>query len=208
MPVKLKVLIITERFYPEEFIINDLAAEWAAGGMQVDVLTQAPSYPAGRIFPGYANALFSSENWKGSNIFRFFTVTGYRDSLFFKLLNYLNFAVTGTFAALFKARGYDRIFVYQTGPLGTNYLGGNAVLVNGGSITADLIGLFHWTISTNSARETNSIVDIGVHLLALDAAGQPFDFDGDAIPDAVENRSGSGTYDSSSGSGESLRHAA
>jgi len=117
MPGKLKVLIVTERFYPEEFIVNDLAAEWAASGMSVDVLTQAPSYPAGRVFPGYRNSFFSSENWKGINIFRFFTVTGYRDSLPLKLLNYLSFAFTGTLAALFKARGYDRIFVYQTGPL-------------------------------------------------------------------------------------------
>ncbi|PKM99018.1 MAG: glycosyltransferase WbuB [Elusimicrobia bacterium HGW-Elusimicrobia-3] len=117
MPEKLKVLIVTERFYPEEFIVNDLAAEWAAGGMAVDVLTQAPSYPAGRLFAGYSNAFFSSDNWKGINIFRFFTVTGYRDSLLLKLLNYLNFAFTGTLAALVKARGYDRIFVYQTGPL-------------------------------------------------------------------------------------------
>lgn len=117
MPEKLKVLIVTERFYPEEFIINDLAADWAAGGLQVDVLTQAPSYPQGKIFPGYSNKIFSTERWKNINIFRFFTITGYRDSLFFKLLNYVSFAVTGCIAALFKARGYDRIFVYQTGPL-------------------------------------------------------------------------------------------
>lgn len=117
MPGERKILVITERFYPEEFIVNGLAAGWAAGGARVDVLTQAPSYPAGRISPGYVNALFSSEKWQGINIFRFFTVTGYRDSLALKLLNYLSFAVTGTLAALVKARGYDRIFVYQTGPL-------------------------------------------------------------------------------------------
>lgn len=113
----MKVLIVTERFYPEEFIINDLAADWAAGDLQVDVLTQVPSYPFGRIFKGYSNKPFSSERWRNVGIFRFFTVTGYRDSLFLKLLNYLSFAVTGCAAALFKARGYDRIFVYQTGPL-------------------------------------------------------------------------------------------
>jgi glycosyltransferase involved in cell wall biosynthesis len=117
MPEARKGLIVTERFYPEEFIINDLAAAWAAGGLRVEVLTQAPSYPAGRLFKGYANAPFSSGKWRGVIIRRFFTVTGYRDSLFFKLLNYLNFAVTGTAAALAAARGCDRIFVYQTGPL-------------------------------------------------------------------------------------------
>ncbi|MHB0995534.1 MAG: glycosyltransferase family 4 protein [Elusimicrobiales bacterium] len=113
----MKVLIVTERFYPEEFLVNELAAAWTAAGDSVEVLTQAPSYPAGRIFPGYSNSFFSSETWKGVRISRFFTVTGYRDSLFFKLLNYLSFAVTGTAAALLRARGKDRIFVYQTGPL-------------------------------------------------------------------------------------------
>ena len=117
MPEKLKVLIITERFYPEEFIINDLAAEWAAGDFKVDVLTQAPSYPFGKLFPGYSNRPLARETWKNINITRFFTVTGYRGSLFLKLSNYLSFAFTGTIAALFKAGKYDRIFIYQTGPL-------------------------------------------------------------------------------------------
>jgi len=117
MPAKLKVLIITERFYPEEFIINELAAEWAAGGLEVDVLTQAPSYPFGKLFPGYVNLPLGRETWKNIRITRFFTVTGYRDSLFLKLLNYLSFALTGSLVAAFKARAYDRIFVYQTGPL-------------------------------------------------------------------------------------------
>ncbi|HBA61017.1 MAG TPA: glycosyltransferase WbuB [Elusimicrobia bacterium] len=117
MPGKLKVLILTERFYPEEFIINDLASQWAAGGAEVDVLTQAPSYPFGKIFPGYANSPLARETWKDIKITRFFTVTGYRDSLFFKLLNYFSFAVTGCLVAAFTSRSYDRIFVYQTGPL-------------------------------------------------------------------------------------------
>ncbi|HAH30748.1 MAG TPA: glycosyltransferase WbuB [Elusimicrobia bacterium] len=117
MPDKLKVLIITERFYPEEFIINDLAAVWAAGDFCVDVLTQAPSYPFGIIFKGYSNNFFAAERWKDINISRFFTVTGYRDSLFLKLLNYFSFALAGSIAVLFLARKYDRIFVYQTGPL-------------------------------------------------------------------------------------------
>ncbi len=113
----IKVLIITDRFYPEEFIINDLACEWAAKGFSVDVLTQAPSYPFGKIFPGYSNRLFSRETWKGVNISRFFTVTGYRESLFLKLLCYFNFAFVSSIIALFIGRRYDRVFVYQTGPV-------------------------------------------------------------------------------------------
>lgn len=113
----MKVLILTERFYPEEFLVNELAARWAGGGDTVEVLTQAPSYPAGKLFKGYSNSVFSSETWSGLRVSRFFTVTGYRELLFFKLLNYLSFVITGTVFSLLRARGADRIFVYQTGPL-------------------------------------------------------------------------------------------
>ncbi len=113
----LKVLIVTERFYPEEFIINDLAAAWSERGFSMDVLTQAPSYPFGKVFQGYSNKIFSREVWKGISIARFFTVTGYRDSLFLKLLNYFSFAAAGSVSAVLLGRKYDRIFVYQTGPL-------------------------------------------------------------------------------------------
>ena len=40
-----KVLVIVERFYPEDFLANDLVAEWKKLGDEVEVLTQVPSYP-------------------------------------------------------------------------------------------------------------------------------------------------------------------
>lgn len=46
----MKILILTERFFPEEFLINDLAAEWRSAGHEVEVLTQVPSYPWGPDF--------------------------------------------------------------------------------------------------------------------------------------------------------------
>ncbi|MDE2313904.1 MAG: glycosyltransferase, partial [Elusimicrobia bacterium] len=113
----MKVLIIAERFHPEEFIVNDLAQEWAAQGFEVDVLTQAPSYPFGKVFAGYSNRLWSRERWNNVDIFRVFTVTGYRESLFKKLLGYFYFAAAGSVAALAIGGKYDRVFVYDTGPL-------------------------------------------------------------------------------------------
>ena len=56
----MKILILTERFFPEEFLINDLAAEWRSAGHDVEVLTQVPSYPGDRIFSGYRNRLFQT----------------------------------------------------------------------------------------------------------------------------------------------------
>lgn len=113
----MKILVVTEYFYPEEFIINDLAAYWVSNGIQVDALTQIPSYPLGKVFKGYKNKFFSVDSWNGINIFRVFAVTGYRESVIYKLLKYLSFALAGTLVALFKAKNYDRLFVFQPGPL-------------------------------------------------------------------------------------------
>ena len=86
--------------------------------------------------------------------------------------------------------------VYQTGPLGTNYLGGNATLVNQGSQLASQAGLYHFTTSTNQAKEANSVVDSGLHYVAVNSAGQPLDTDGDGIPDYLEDFNGNGEVNS------------
>lgn len=85
--------------------------------------------------------------------------------------------------------------VYQTGPLGTNYLGGNEDLVNKGSCGAANVALFHFTTATNQAPETNTVVDVGSHYVALDVNGQPLDSDGDGIPNHLDDGNGNGLED-------------
>jgi hypothetical protein len=41
-------------------------------------------------------------------------------------------------------------------------------------------------------RETNSVVDIGYHYVAVDAYAMPLDADGDNIPDYLEDANGNG----------------
>jgi len=112
-----KILIITECFYPEEFKINDVALTWKAKGYEVDVLTLAPTYPLGRIFPGYKNNFFRKDEYQGVNIFRLYTVTGYRDSMVKKIFKYINFMIFGSIVAIFIGRKYDYIFGFNVGPL-------------------------------------------------------------------------------------------
>ncbi len=111
------VLIITERFHPEEFGINDLAQAWQAKGYEVGVLTQAPSYPFDKVYEGYKNKLFQTEKWQGIKIYRVFSLMGYKKGVLLKVLNYLCFAFFASLVALFLGKKYNRVFVYHIGPL-------------------------------------------------------------------------------------------
>ena len=111
------VLIITERFYPEEFGINDLAQAWQAKGCEVAVLTQAPSYPFDKVYEGYQNNLFQREKWQSIKIYRVFSLMGYKRGVLLKVLNYLCFAFFSSLVSLFIGRKYEKVFVYHIGPL-------------------------------------------------------------------------------------------
>ena len=112
-----KILVVTECFYPEQFNINELAFSWQDRGYDVDVLTLFPSYPAGQIFSGYKNKLFSKEIYKGITIYRVYAVTGYKDNKFKKLLKYINFMIFGSIVAALIGRKYDYIFGFNVGAL-------------------------------------------------------------------------------------------
>jgi len=112
-----KILIVTECFYPEEFKINDIALSWKDKGYDVDVLTLVPTYPLGKVFPGYKNDFFRKDEYQGVNIFRVRAVTGYRDSAIKKILKYINFMTFGSIAAIFIGRKYDYVFGFNMSTL-------------------------------------------------------------------------------------------
>ena len=86
---------------------------------------------------------------------------------------------------------------FLSGPLGTFYQSTNSPLLEVGSTTANLLGLYHFTVITNQVKETNSVVDIGLHYPATASATStvPLDGDGDGIPDYLEDLDGDGVVD-------------
>jgi len=112
-----KILIVTECFYPEEFKINDVALSWKDKGYDVDVLTLTPTYPLGKVFPGYKNGFFRKDEYQGINIFRVHAVIGYRDSAIKKIFKYINFMIFGGIAAIFIGRKYDYVCGFNIGAL-------------------------------------------------------------------------------------------
>jgi len=112
-----KILIVTEYFYPEEFKINEIALEWKEKGYEVDVLTQNPTYPFGNIYQNFKNSWYSKESWNGINIYRVKAVTGYKDSLFKKLLKYFTFMIFGSIVSLKIGKKYDNVFGFDIAAL-------------------------------------------------------------------------------------------
>ena len=49
----MRILLVTQYFYPEVFKSNDLAFELARRGHHVDALVGIPNYPEGKYFKGY-----------------------------------------------------------------------------------------------------------------------------------------------------------
>ena len=113
----MKILIVSEVFYPENFIVNDLAMQWKKMGYEVEVLSQYPSYSQSYVYDGYENTGYMVEEWNGIKIHRFPFIEGYKDSKIKKVSNYYTFVSQGKKLIKKIAKGIDFIFVSQTGPL-------------------------------------------------------------------------------------------
>ena len=116
-----KSLIITEVFNPELFIINQVSNDWLENELPFEVLTKNPSYPFGKIYPGFKNSFYSNSFQSEIKVHRLVFVPGYKDSLILKIINYFIFIISSFFLIISIGRRFDRIFIYQTGPL-TNAL--------------------------------------------------------------------------------------
>lgn len=113
----MKILLITQYFWPENFRINDLAVGLKERGNEVHVLTGKPNYPGGNFYPGYSFFNKREENWQGIKIHRSPLVTRGNGSGIKLMTNYLSFALLASLRSLFLNEKYDLIFVYEPSPI-------------------------------------------------------------------------------------------
>lgn len=110
-----RLLILSEVYFPEIFIINELSQELSKE-YQITVLTRSPSYPQGKIFPGFKNS-FSKTVENGILVYRIPIFLNYKSRHFSKIANLLwQPLVYGCMVPFLK---WDKLFVYQTGSLYT-----------------------------------------------------------------------------------------
>ena len=115
----MKVLVVSQYFWPEGFRINEVVRSLVEEGVEVDVLTGKPNYPEGVIFNGYRAGGCQVEAWAGATVYRVpLFPRGARGALRLAL-NYLSFVASGLIFGpwLLRKRQYDVVFVYGLSPI-------------------------------------------------------------------------------------------
>jgi glycosyltransferase involved in cell wall biosynthesis len=116
----MKILIISQYFWPENFRINDVTDSLAKSGCEITVLTGQPNYPNGKIFSGYSATNFGMQiNDSGYRIYRVPIVPRGKCTPISLLLNYLSFIFSTLFVGswLLRKQQFDIIFVYAPSPI-------------------------------------------------------------------------------------------
>jgi colanic acid biosynthesis glycosyl transferase WcaI len=113
-----RILVVTQYFWPEDFRINELVAELVGRGNQVTVLTGIPNYPTGDVFPEFRKDRARFDEYHGARIERVPIVTRGRGRVRL-LLNYLSYAVSATVLGKRRLRDaeFDAIFVFEPSPI-------------------------------------------------------------------------------------------
>lgn len=116
----MRVLILSQYFWPESFPINGFVQHLESAGAHVTVLTGQPNYPDGEVFEGYRAASVRREVY-GANteIFRVPVIPRGNSSAFRLVGNYLSFVVAASTIGpwLLRGRKIDVVFVYAPSPI-------------------------------------------------------------------------------------------
>mgnify|MGYP001163749942 CR=1 FL=1 len=113
---KKNFLLISQHFYPEEFIINDLVKKMI--NYNFHVITNYPTYPNIIHFKNFYKNFFNRKKFKNSTIYRVPTFPRFFNNFFDISVNYLLFIIFGTLKLFFiSKKKIDFIFVFATSPL-------------------------------------------------------------------------------------------
>lgn len=117
----MKILIISQYFYPEEFKINDLTRELVSRGHQVTVLTGKPNYPQGEYFEGYQYEGVVKEEYYGAKVIRVPLRKRGEGGGKNLALNYLSYVVNANNYIRKNRLEFDAILCFEISPITQAY---------------------------------------------------------------------------------------
>ncbi|KPM48555.1 glycosyltransferase family 4 protein [Jiulongibacter sediminis] len=113
----MKILVVTQYFWPESFRINDICIGLREKGHDISVLTGMPNYPYGKFFDGYSFLYPLKEEWNFIKVYRAPLFSRGKGSGLLLALNYLTFLIFGSLRALCINEKFDVILVFQPSPI-------------------------------------------------------------------------------------------
>ena len=115
----MKILILSQYFWPEHFLINDLAEELSIKN-EVTVITGRPNYPGGKIYKGFESTKIIKNNYKNKIlVFRVPNRERKNSSKLNLALNYFSFIyqVFKYRKKFLKEIDFELIFFFGTSPI-------------------------------------------------------------------------------------------
>jgi glycosyltransferase involved in cell wall biosynthesis len=114
----MRILVLSQYFWPESFRINELVTALHAKGIEIEVLTGQPNYPSGLIFKGYWAWRCVRESFLGVTVYRVPLIPR-GISVFQLALNYLSFILFASLIGpwLLRGRHFDAILVFAPSPI-------------------------------------------------------------------------------------------
>lgn len=112
----MKLLIVTQYYYPEQFQINEIAPVLVAKGHEVTVLTGLPNYPTGVLFEGYDDPKHLNEVIQGVRVIRCKQrPRGHR--VIQLILNYFSFMINSKRKIKELPNNFDAVLGYELSPI-------------------------------------------------------------------------------------------
>jgi glycosyltransferase involved in cell wall biosynthesis len=115
----LRILVVSQYFWPENFRINEIVKFLKEKNYEVDVLTGYPNYPEGKLFKEYKIDPIKYSNFYGAKIYRvpiYLRRSSNEVQLFF---NYISYMLSAIFIGYFylRKKNYDAVFSFATSPV-------------------------------------------------------------------------------------------
>ena len=104
----MKILFFSDNFPPESNApaIRTLehTREWVNAGHEVTVITCAPNFPTGKVFEGYSNNLYQTEEVDGIRVVRVWSFIAANEGSVKRIIDYMSYMISAMIAALFLPR--------------------------------------------------------------------------------------------------------
>jgi colanic acid biosynthesis glycosyl transferase WcaI len=113
-----RLLVVTQYFWPEDFRINELVSELSARGHEITVLTGKPNYPSGKVLAEFVRDREMFASYDGARVIRV-PMLARGNGTIRLLLNYATFAVSATICGAVGLANaeFDAVFAFEPSPV-------------------------------------------------------------------------------------------